>query len=110
MQRHDQHFLHMGLLSHDNKQHNICTYISYASLEQTRQDRYQETLEAAGDKCQRIKKVTNVNENKQCMEGGLQEEPVEYGVSMPSPQFTQQAASIGTSPMPIKCFHHVLLL
>ncbi len=33
------------------------------------------------------------------MEGGLQEEPVEYGVSMHSPQLTQQAASIGTSPM-----------
>ncbi len=29
---------------------------------------------------------------------GLQEEPVEYGVSIPSPQLTQQAASIGTSP------------
>ncbi len=25
MQRHDQHFLHMGLLSHDNKPHSICT-------------------------------------------------------------------------------------
>ncbi len=31
-------------------------YISYASPEQTRQDRYQETLEAAGDKGQRVKK------------------------------------------------------
>ncbi len=31
-------------------------YISYASPEQTRQDRYQETLETAGDKSQR--KVT----------------------------------------------------
>ncbi len=30
------------------------------------------------------------------MEGGIQEEPVEYGVSMPSPQLTQQVASIGT--------------
>ncbi len=29
-------------------------YISYASPEQTRQDRYKETLEAAGDKGQRI--------------------------------------------------------
>ncbi len=28
------------------------------------------------------------------MEGGLQEEPVEDGVSIPSPQLTQQAASI----------------
>ncbi len=28
--------------------------------EQTRQDRYQETLEAAGDKGQRIKKATNL--------------------------------------------------
>ncbi len=44
------------------------------------------------------------------MEGGLQEEPVKYGVSMPSPQLTQQAASIGTRPIPLKCFHHVLLL
>ncbi len=35
-------------------------YISYASPEQTRQDRYQETLEAAGDKGQRIKKVTEI--------------------------------------------------
>ncbi len=84
-------------------------YISYTSPEQTKQDRYQETLEAAGDKDQRIKKVTRINESKQCMEGGLQEEPVEYGVSMPS-QLTQQAASIGTSPMPLKCFHHVLPL
>ncbi len=48
-------------------------YIWYASPEQARQDRYQETLEAAGDKGQRIRKVTNVNESKQCMEGGLQE-------------------------------------
>ncbi len=60
-------------------------YISYASPEQTKQDRYQETLDAVGDKVQRIKKVTKVNESKQCMEGGLQEEPVEYGVLMPSP-------------------------
>ncbi len=84
--------------------------ILYANQEQTRQDRYQETLEAAVDKDQRIKNVTKVNESKQCMEGGLQEEPVEYGVSMPSPQLTQQVASIGTSPMPLKCFRHVLLL
>ncbi len=54
-------------------------YISYASPEQTRQDRYQETLETAGDKGQRKvtkgkKKVTKVNESKQCMEGVLQEE------------------------------------
>ncbi len=65
-------------------------YIAYASPEQTRQDRYQETLEAVGDKGQTIKKVTKVNESKQCMEEGLQEEPVEYGVSIPSPQLTQQ--------------------
>ncbi len=31
-------------------------YISYASPDQTREDRYQETLEAAGDKSRRIKK------------------------------------------------------
>ncbi len=85
------------------------TVFFYASPEQTRQDRYQETLEAAGDKGQRIKKVTKVNKSKQCTEGGLQEEPVEYGVSMPSPQLTQQAASIGTSPMTLKCFHHVIV-
>ncbi len=36
------------------------------------------------------------------MEGGLQEGPIEYGVSMPSPQLTQHAAYIGTSPMPLK--------
>ncbi len=78
-------------------------YISYVSPEQTQQVQHQETLEATGDKGQRIKMVTKVNESKQCMEGGLQEEPVEYGVSMPSPQLTQQAASIGTSPMPLKC-------
>ncbi len=30
------------------------------------------------------KKVTKVNESKQCMERGLQEEPVKYVVSMPS--------------------------
>ncbi len=29
-------------------------YITYASPEQTRQDQYQDTLEAAGDKGQRI--------------------------------------------------------
>ncbi len=51
-------------------------YISYASPEQSKQDRYQETLEAAGDKGQRIKNVTKVNESKQCMEGGLQEHPL----------------------------------
>ncbi len=85
-------------------------YISYASPEQTRQDRYQETLEAAEDKGQRIKKVTKVNKSKQCMEGGLQEEPVDYGVLMPSSQPIQQMASIGTRPMPLKCFHLVLLL
>ncbi len=66
-------------------------YISYASPEQTRQDRYQETLEAAGDKGQIIKKVTKANESKQYMEGGLQEEHVEYGVSIASHQLTQQS-------------------
>ncbi len=67
-------------------------YIAYISPEQTRQDRYQETLEVAGDKGHRIKKVAKVNESKQCMKGGLHEESVEYGVSIPSPQITQQAA------------------
>ncbi len=71
MQRHDKHLFNMGLLSHNNKLQNM--YISYASPEQTKQDRHQETLEAAGDKGQRIKKVTKVNESKQCMERGLQE-------------------------------------
>ncbi len=77
-------------------------YISYVSPKQTKQDQYQETLEAAGDKGQRIKNVTKVNESKQCMEGGLKEEPVEYGISIPSSQLTQQAASIGTSLRPLK--------
>ncbi len=71
---------------------------SYASPEQTKQDRYQETLEAAGDKVQRIKK------------GNKSGEPVEYGIWMPTPQLTQQAESIGRSPMSLKCFHLVLLL
>ncbi len=38
----------------------------------TKQDQYQETLEAAKEKGQRIKKI-KVNESKQCIEGGLQE-------------------------------------
>ncbi len=63
-------------------------YNSYASPEQTRHDRYRETLEAAGDKGQRIKKVTKVNESKRCMERGLQEEPFEYGVLMPGAGYT----------------------
>ncbi len=33
------------------------------------------------------------------MEGGLREEPVEFGISMPSPQLIQQVASIGTRPI-----------
>ncbi len=33
----------------------------------------------------------------QCMLGGLQEEPVEYGVSMPSSPLTDQAAFIVVS-------------
>ncbi len=48
-------------------------YILYASPEQTKQDQYQDTLEAAGDKGQRIKELTKVNECKQCMEGYLQD-------------------------------------
>ncbi len=38
--------------------------ISYASPEQTRQDGYEETLETAGDKGHRIKKVKKVNDSK----------------------------------------------
>ncbi len=34
----------------------LSLYISYASPEQTRQDQYQEILEAAGNKGQRIKR------------------------------------------------------
>ncbi len=78
-------------------------YISYANPKQTKQDRYQEEA----DKGQRIKKVTKVNESKQYMEGGLQEEPVKHQTLMPSPQLTQQVASIGTSPMhtsPSHCY------
>ncbi len=73
-------YLHRGTTS--------TVYITYASPEHTQQDRYQETQEAAGDNGQRIKKVTKVNESKQCMERGIQEEPVEYGVSMPSTEST----------------------
>ncbi len=58
-------------------------YISYVNLEQTKQDIYQETLETAGDKDQWINKVTKVNETKQWKES-FQEEPVEYGFSMPA--------------------------
>ncbi len=79
IQRHEQRFLQIGLVSHDNKPHNYTyiegpspLYISYLSPEQTRQDKYQDTLESAGDKGQRRKNVTKVNESKQCMEGGLQ--------------------------------------
>ncbi len=43
------------------------------------------------------------------MERGLHEEPVEYGVLMPS-QLTQKAASTGTNTMSLKCVHLVLLL
>ncbi len=78
-------------------------YITYESREPTKQDQYQETLEAAAIKGQRIKKVTKVNESKQCMERSLQEESVEYGVAMPSPQLTQQVASVGTSSIPLQC-------
>ncbi len=46
------------------------------------------------------------SERKEAMERGPLDEPVEYGVLMPSAQLTQQVASIGTSPMPLKCFHH----
>ncbi len=44
------------------------------------------------------------------MERDFQEEPVEYGVSMPSSQLTQQAASIETRSITIKFVYHVLLL
>ncbi len=61
----------MGLLLHDNKPHNICTYISYVSPKQTKQDLciHQETLEVVGDKGQWIKKVTKVKEIKQLTNG-----------------------------------------
>ncbi len=39
------------------------------------------------------------------MQGGFQDESMEYGVLMPSPQFTQQATSIGMSTVVLKCFH-----
>ncbi len=32
-----------------------------------------------------------------------------YGASMPSPKLTQPAVSIGTSPMYLKCFHHIYI-
>ncbi len=65
MQRHDQHFLHITL---SQATQYTCIeaapslYISYASPEQTRPNRYLETLEAAGHKGQRIKKVTKVRQ------------------------------------------------
>ncbi len=80
-------------------------YISHVSPKQTRQDQYQETIEAVGDKYQRMKKVTQIHQIKQCKERGLQKETLEYGASMPSPQLTQQGASIGTGPMPLNCFY-----
>ncbi len=81
MQRHDQQFLHMGLLSHDNKPHNIhmerdhlhCLFHRQVQIIQDRID-IKRQLEAAGDKDKRIKKVTKLNESKQCMEEGLQDE------------------------------------
>ncbi len=36
------------------------------------------------------------------MERDLQEEPVEYGVSLPSTELTQPAASIGTCQMALE--------
>ncbi len=46
-------------------------YISYAGPEQTIQDQYQETIEAAGDKGQRIKKVTKIKVSNAWKEIGL---------------------------------------
>ncbi len=46
-----------------------------------------------------MNKKGNKSERKQAMERGLQEELVEYGDSMSSPQLTHQVASIGTSLM-----------
>ncbi len=46
------------------------------------------------------------------MERGLQGETIEFGDSIPSHQLTQQAASIGMSPMPlkhVKCYHRAFL-
>ncbi len=48
VQRPDNHFLHMGLVSHNSKPHNTSTssrppplFISYVSPEQTKQDQHQ---------------------------------------------------------------------
>ncbi len=73
-------------------------YTSHVSPKQRRQ----ETIEAAGDKGQLIKKVTNVKESKQCMARGVLKEPVEYGVSMSSPHLT---VSIKTSLVSILLVH-----
>ncbi len=61
MQRLDQHFLHMGLLSHNNKptqyayvEGALPLYMSYACPEQIKQGRHPETPEAY--KGQRIKR------------------------------------------------------
>ncbi len=77
-------------------------YISYVSPEQTKQEQHLETIEAARDKGQWIEKVTKMNESKQWNEVIRR--------SLPSPQFIQQAASIGTSPLPLKyvvCFKNI---
>ncbi len=83
MQRYDEHFLHMELLSHDNKPHNIHTNISYASPEKKRS--ISRNTRSSRRQMLKNQKGNKVNESKQCMERGLQEEPVGYGVMMPSP-------------------------
>ncbi len=44
------------------------------------------------------------------MEGGLQEEPVEYGVSMLTSHSLNRRHPLGQAQYPLKCLHHVLLL
>ncbi len=80
----NQHFLHMGLLSHDNKLHNICTQRDHLkctphvqvqnkqnSIDIRRHKNQPET------KASESEKVAKVNESK--------DEAVEHGGSMPSP-------------------------
>ena len=58
-------------------------------------------LEKPGTEKAKIRKHNNNILKMTSKEQGLQEEPVEYWVSTPTPLLTQQAASIGTRQMPL---------
>ncbi len=84
----------MGLLSHDNKPHNIlhrgttCTVYFICKSRTNKTGSISSDTRNSRRQKPKNKKVAKVNESKQCMEGGLKQEPVEYGVSMSSPQLT----------------------